>query len=43
MATKKSKHSEMGRAIAQAILEEYKPRNQEKMQDALKNNIRTDV
>lgn len=37
MATKKSKHSETGRAIAKAILEEYKPTNREEMQDAIKD------
>lgn len=37
MATKKSKHSETGRAIAKAILEEYKPTNREEMQNALKD------
>ena len=33
----KSSHSETGRAIAKAILEQYKPTNQEEMQDALKD------
>ena len=37
MTTKKSSHSETGRAIAKAILEQYKPTNQEEMQDALKD------
>ncbi len=37
MGTKKSKHSETGRAIAKAILEQYKPTNQEEMQEALKD------
>ena len=37
MATKKDKHSETGRAIAKAILEQYKPTNREEMQDALKD------
>ena len=37
MATKKSNHSETGRAIAKAILEEYKPTNREEMQDAIKD------
>ncbi len=36
MATKRNNHSETGRAIAKAILEEYKPTNQEEMQNALK-------
>ncbi len=37
MATKKDKHSETGRAIAKAILEQYKPTNREEMQYALKD------
>ena len=37
MATKKRKQSETGRAIAEAILEQYKPTNQEEMQDAIKD------
>lgn len=37
MGTKKSKHSETGRMIAKAILEQYRPTNQEEMQDALKD------
>lgn len=37
MATKKDKHSETGRAIAKAILEQYKPTNREEMQNALKD------
>lgn len=36
MATKKNRHSETGKAIAKAILEQYKPTNREEMQDALK-------
>lgn len=36
MGTKKSKHSETGRMIAKAILEQYRPTNQDEMQDALK-------
>lgn len=37
MGTKKSKHSETGRMIAKTILEQYRPTNQEEMQDALKD------
>ena len=37
MASRKSKHSEAGRAIAQAIIEQYKPSSTEDMQDALKD------
>ena len=37
MGTKKSKHSEAGRTIAKTILEQYRPTNQEEMQDALKD------
>ena len=37
MGRKNDKHSETGRAIAKAILEQYKPKNQEEMQDALKD------
>ena len=37
MAAKKDKHSETGRAIAKAILEQYKPTNREEMQNALKD------
>lgn len=37
MGTKKSKHSEAGRTIAKAILEQYRPTNQEEMQEALKD------
>lgn len=37
METKKSKHSDAGRMISKAILEQYRPTNQEEMQDALKD------
>ena len=37
MGTKKSKHSERGRMIAKTILEQYRPTNQEEMQDALRD------
>ena len=37
MGTKKSKHSETGRMIAKTILEQYRPTNQEEMQDALRD------
>lgn len=37
METKKSKHIETGRMIAKTILEQYRPTNQEEMQDALKD------
>ena len=37
MASKKSRRNEAGRAIAQAILENYQPQNAEEMQDALRD------
>lgn len=37
MAPRKNKRNETGRAIAQAILENYQPQNAEEMQDALKD------
>ena len=37
MASKKSNHSKTGKAIAKAILEQYKPTNRDEMQDALKD------
>ncbi len=37
MARKKDKRNEAGRAIAQAILENYQPQNAEEMQDALRD------
>ncbi len=37
MAPRKNKRNEAGRAIAQAILEQYQPQNAEEMQDALRD------
>ena len=37
MASKKNRRNEAGRAIAQAILENYQPQNAEEMQDALRD------
>lgn len=37
MAPRKNKRNEAGRAIAQAIVEQYKPTNVEEMQDAIKD------
>ena len=37
MAPRKNKRSEAGKAIAQAIIEQYQPTNAEEMQDALKD------
>lgn len=37
MASRKNKRNEAGRAIAQAILENYQPQNAEEMQDALRD------
>ena len=37
MAPRRNKRNEAGRAIAQAILENYQPQNAEEMQDALKD------
>ena len=37
MGTKKSKHSETRRAIAEVILEQYKSTNREEMQDTFKD------
>jgi hypothetical protein len=37
MAPRKNKRNEASRAIAQAIINQYQPRNAEEMQDALKD------
>ena len=37
MAPRRNKRSEASRAIAQAIIDQYKPTNAEEMQDALKD------
>ena len=37
MAPKRNKRNEAGRAIAQAIIDQYQPKNAQEMQDAIKD------
>lgn len=40
MASRKNKRSEASRAIAQAIIDQYRPTNADEMQDALKDILK---
>ena len=39
MAPRKNKRNEVGRAIAQSIIEQYQPQNAQDMQNAIKDEL----